>query len=681
MKKIVIIAALAALAFASVSCESFFDINLKDQPTLDDSMERIAATRRYLAHLYSYIPYDERIREDDGGTVGRSDEMLMGSSQYETFWYYVRRGDYSSVYNLGKTSISNYWVKYYKAINQCTTFIENVDQPQASDSERALREEMKAEARALRAYYYFILFRQYGPVIIWGDKPSDTNVDAATLERNTVQENLDFMVSELNAAIEVLPLSLADIQQPLTSNMGRVNKGAAMAIRSRILTYAASPLYNGQNGTGLYDSFVDKDNRPLFPEYDANKWQQAADAAKAVIDLQRYSLTQEKDAARTDFQNAQVSWQNVWFQSWETNPETIWGWWYRTQDDGYMGSIGCQIAYAAPRGIGLEGYSLLTPSLKLVDAYPMWESGRYPVVGYEKSNGLLDYNRPKVDPLSGYVKEGFTANWTQPLDYELYDNGKYPTWATKIKAHNSTIGRDARYYACLVPNGFWWPSETTHAGSAKLFTCYNSDQATVKWMSEGQVNRVGYAWRRLYKANNPLHVASDYNSIRYVYPAFRLAEIYFNYAEACNEKPERDASEALHYLNLIRARSGLKSLQDAYPEITNWEGDGAAEVSIGGVSRTVKEWLRWFILQEKMVEMCFEGQRHYDAVRWMIAKEQYNMENWTLHVKATTYEESWERVSTDYMGGRSNFQDRDYLFPFSTDQLSEMTTFTQNPGW
>ena len=100
MKKLFITLAAIALGLASVSCESYFDINLKDQPTLEDTMQRIAATRRYLAHLYSYIPYDERIREDDGGTVGRSDEMLMGSSQYETYWYYVRRGDYSSVYNL-----------------------------------------------------------------------------------------------------------------------------------------------------------------------------------------------------------------------------------------------------------------------------------------------------------------------------------------------------------------------------------------------------------------------------------------------------------------------------------------------------------------------------------------------------------------------------------------------------
>ena len=317
MKKLIITLAAIALGLASVSCESYFDINLKDQPTLEDTMQRIAATRRYLAHLYSYIPYDERIREDDGGTVGRSDEMLMGSSQYETYWYYVRRGDYSSVYDLGKATISNSWVKYYQAINQCTTFITNVDVEGVSESEQNLRKVMKAEARALRAYYYFILFRQYGPVIIWkpaevsGSTPeeiernfdlgtvADMNIDPSTLDRNTVQENLDFITSELEKAISVLPMSLADIQQPLTSNMGRINKGAAMAILSRVRQYAASPLYNGQNGTGIYDGWTNSRGETLFPAADPEKWTAAAEAAKPTVEellAQIRDLLQEKNS-------------------------------------------------------------------------------------------------------------------------------------------------------------------------------------------------------------------------------------------------------------------------------------------------------------------------------------------------------------------------------------------------
>ena len=212
------------------------------------------------------------------------------------------------------------------------------------------------------------------------------------------------------------------------------------------------------------------------------------------------------------------------------------------------------------------------------------------------------------------------------------------------------------------------------------FTCYNSAEATSPYSPTDACNRVGYVWRRLYKANNPLKdLTADYQSVRYIFPAFRLAEVYLSYAEACNEKTARQAGEAIRYLDLVRARVGLCGLQEAYPDI---DFDNADAVStIGTVSRTGKEWLRWMILQERLCEFAFEGLRHYDAVRWMLALDEYNTENWTLHVTADNYEDSYRRVSDDYIGGRSVFASRDYLFPLGSTQRAEMTNFTQNPGW
>ena len=81
------------------------------------------------------------------------------------------------------------------------------------------------------------------------------------------------------------------------------------------------------------------------------------------------------------------------------------------------------------------------------------------------------------------------------------------------------------------------------------------------------------------------------------WPYFRLAEIYLDYAEACNEKPERNETEALKYINLVRERSGLNALETAYPEV---KGN--------------KDLLRMLIQKERMVELAFEGHRYYDAV-------------------------------------------------------------------
>ena len=210
-----------------------------------------------------------------------------------------------------------------------------------------------------------------------------------------------------------------------------------------MLLYAASPLFNGQNGSGIYSGLTNKSGDKLFPEYDITKWDAVYEAAKDVVDLNLYSLTQ-KGNPLSSIQDAADSYQNVWFQNWSANPEIIWGWWYRQWAD-YQGS---------PSGgkICSIGYALITPSLKLIDAYPMAESGRYPVLDYQMTNGMPDYSRPMVDPLSGYSATGWTENYQQVVDVN-------PSWAKPFKAHNTTVGRDARFYSCFVPNGFWWPCE------------------------------------------------------------------------------------------------------------------------------------------------------------------------------------------------------------------------------
>ena len=669
MKKIFI---LAFLAIAAVSCDSFFDINLKDQPTLEDTMSRSSTVKRYLAHLYSYIPRDENIRNYEGATVLRSDESLVAKSQYETFWYKVRRGEYGADNSVDDGS-ANPWKRFYTGINECTTFINNIDKD-VEDSPR-LVEQMIGEARFLRAYFYFVLLRQYGPVIVWGDQAADQGVKAETLDRNTLDENFDFIISELDKAIELLCYEVNDdgLGLSIASNKGRATKGAAMALKTRVLLFRASPLYNGQGGSGIFSGLTNSRNEKLFPEYDAAKWDDVVKSAEDLLELGRYSLATSASTG-TPLQKAAANYQCTWFQNWSINQEIIWGWWDRAWGDESLGK-GCDVAYAAPSGgrIALAGYSLTSPSLKLVDAYPMWENGRYPVLGYAKTGGMLDYSRPLIDPLSGYQATGWTENFQQEVDVD-------PAWATPIKAHNSTVGRDARYYSNFVPNGFWWPSSTTASGGPMKFTCFNSPAATSPYSETEACNRVGYVWRRLYKAGNPLKdLTADYQSMSYVYPAFRLAEVYLSYAEALNERTARDAAKAIEYIDKVRERSGLPGLLTSYPDIDLMNAEGTS--TVGEVTRTGREWLRWIILQERMCEFAMEGQRHYDMMRWMKAMEEYNVENWTLHVTADNYEDSYERVSTDYIGGRSKFAERDYLFPVGSPQISQMTSFTQNPGW
>ena len=631
-------------AVAAVSaCDGYFDADLSNQPTMEEIFSNSTTTHKFLANCYSYLPLDGEIVGSDGWVVGRSDESRYSWYQWVYYELY-RTGNYSSATPSSKTYF-NYWDKFYVAIEQCSTFMEWVDMDKQDSP--AVREYMKTEARFLRVFYYYCLFRQYGPVFIWGDKRADTSLESTEIDRHTLEQNIDFMVSELDKCIELLPLTVGGAGESEATWKGRATKGAAMALKARLLLWAASPLYNGADFLkGMKNHYGDY----IFPqEYDPNKWEIAAQANKAVIDLNMYELCTSTEYG-DKFKDGAASYKKVYFETW--NKETIFGWWKRTSDAySYMGGSGACLGCACPAFRAeqiLWGFGGIAPSLKLVDAYPMWETGRYPVTGYEGNN---DYSRPIVDPLSGYVATGFTEGYKQPIDAD---------WAPAFKAHNSCIGRDPRYYSSVVPNGFYWPNKDIKV----RFTCYNNEACSAPWDASKSSVRVGYAWRKFYPTDHPLLVQSDYTSLKTVYPAIRLAEIYLNYAEACNEKPNRDEAEALKYFNLVRNRVGLNNIEEAYPEV------------IGN-----KELLRTLLKKERMVEFAMDAMRHYDACRWMDAKDEYPCENWTLNTKSDNYEDSYERVHDVFIGDPARFSNKDYFFPLSAEDIAKMPNYTQNYGF
>ena len=630
--------------FAFTACDSYFDVDLKDQATLEEIFSQSTTTHKYLAHCYSYIPLDEEIVGSDGWVVGRADESRYSWYQWVYYELY-RTGNYSSATPSSETYF-NYFSKFYTGINQCTIFMDYVhlDKQDRED----VREYMYYEARFLRTYYYYCLFRQYGPVHIWGNGPANESITPQECDRHTVEENIDFMLSELDACIEKLPMTCIESE---SSYLGRVTKGAALALKSRILLWAASPLYNG--GADWLKGMKNLEGKDIFPStQDPNKWELAAQAAKDIIDLNQWQLCKvntygdnENETAR--FKNGAASYQKVYFTPW--NEETIFGWWKRTSSAyNYMGGAGALLGCSCPHSLVLWGFGGIAPSLKLVDTYAMWESGRFPVTGYEGRN---DYSRPIVDEKSGYVATGFSEGYKQPIDAD---------WAPAFKAHNSTIGREPRYYACVLPNGYYWPDKNIK----QRFTCYDNEECTSRWAASGSAIRVGYAWRKFYPADHPLKVQTDYTGLKHVYPAFRLAEIYLNYAEACNEKPERNEEEALKYLNLVRERVGLNKVEEAYPEVV---GNQAL--------------LRTLIKKERMVEFAMDAMRHYDACRWLDAEKEYPCANWTLHCTANNYEDSYERVNNEFIGADASFSKRDYFFPISSTDMAKMPNYTQNYGF
>ncbi len=635
-KKIFLAIALVSSMTAVTSCGDYLEVQLDDQMTQEEVFSKRLTTESYLRHIYSYLPYEveylgpnnklETAPGGDGAVVPMSDEALFSWYQWVTYLPFTT-GDW------GPTTIEfNNWKRMYTGIEQCGIFMENVDQcVELSIKERTY---MKAEARFIRAYCYFQMFRKFGPVFIWGDQRSDMTIKPEEIDRHTVDQNVDFMISEIDKAIAELPLLIEDNE----AWAGRITKGAAMAAKSRILLYAASPLYNGCD---LYKGQM-KNIRGeyLFPQTpDPQKWEKAAQAAKDVIDLGLYSLCE--DNTETDpFQKAIKSYQMTTFDAW--NSECIWGCWPRYSPT-YYNIATFNKQRCMPPVVCKDANGGYCPSLKLVDTYPMAESGRYPVIGYE-ANGT-----PIADPKSGYVVDGFTNNWFHPIEGNKFGG---------VKAHNSCIGRDARYYASVFANGFYWITDKNQKNQKTIVTFFTGGTSTY---SGNDCVKAGYLWRRPLESTNNYQQGSWGN---YFMTYYRLAEIYLNYAEACNEKPNRNEAEALKYMNLVRNRAGLNNIEVAYPEV------------IGNQAL-----LRELLQKERMVELAFECHRYYDCRRWMTAEKEFTGPNYTLNLLATNYESSWERTTEVWAGSDRVFEKKHYFFPINQSQLREMKNITQNYGW
>ena len=138
----------------------------------------------------------------------------------------------------------------------------------------------KAEGRFIRAMCYWELVKRYGGMPLIGDKVFTLN-DNLELPRNTFEECVEYIVSECDAIKDSLRSDLVG-----TTEWGKIGKGAALALKSRVLLYAASPLYNG----GGIEKSENIKKLNGYTDYRAERWVRAADAAKDVLDISAFKL-------------------------------------------------------------------------------------------------------------------------------------------------------------------------------------------------------------------------------------------------------------------------------------------------------------------------------------------------------------------------------------------------------
>ncbi len=158
------------------------------------------------------------------------------------------------------------------------------------------------EARYLRAYFYFELVKRYGGVPIINNTLTLED-DFSAIKRNSLNECLQFITAECDSAATQLPLNTSTLPYVAATDLGRVTKLTALALKSRVLLYAASDLFNTPSWAGGYA------NPELIslPTADRSaRWKAASDAAKTVIDASALPTLGQYKSLFNTFNNAEI---------------------------------------------------------------------------------------------------------------------------------------------------------------------------------------------------------------------------------------------------------------------------------------------------------------------------------------------------------------------------------------
>lgn len=502
MKKYIYIALIAGLSF-TVSCKKgFLDQVPNDRLTLEETFSNRSTAEKFLANIYNNIP-DEFGQRNPGGDRNAG-LWTGGSDEADYVWGFVQ----SNAMNIGSWDantafVGDFWNNYYKGIRSAGFFMANIDKVQ-KDISPQLKQQYKAEARALRAMFYFYLMRLYGPVILLGEEviAPDAPAQQVQLPRNSFDECVNYVVAELDKAAADLPVLPSN-----DDNYGRITKGIALAFKAQTLLLGASPLYNGNTELA---ALKNSDGKQLVGQQtDVSKWKRAADAYHSFIDQfvpGTYSLFRKNNASGSF--DPYLSCRDLFLTDW--NSEIIFA---RPQS-----SIGARqyelTPYHSGQNSDSRGSGGLGATQNQVDAFFM-------------ANG-----KSIDDEGSGYVKTG-------------YSNFKAPGSPVTANIYNQWVNREPRFYVNITYNGSTWLNTNNGNITTELYNHGNSGNST----GGGDHSTTGYIVRKAmglgkWDINNRTDML------------YRLANVYLDYAEALNEAEPGNA-DVLKYLNLIRERAGI----------------------------------------------------------------------------------------------------------------------------
>ena len=375
------------------SCEDMFGDFLDKEPSNELTEEQVfsqwTTTKEFHYDTSNYLRHG----------AGRINTSWMDAATDLAETSYANGGTRTS-FNIGNyyaqggsSELTATWEHYYRGIRKCNMLLSRIDNvPKASDlsEERHETDKMnyKAEARFLRAYFYWEMFLRYGPIpLVTEVLDPDGDLLSKYTDRPSIKAYVcDFVLKELQACEEGL------MEQPKEIDLqGRIAKPMARALISRIKLYMASDRFQAESGIG---------------------WKEAADAAQSFIT----SYGAQYGLYTTDA-NPVLCYTNLILKTVhsDANNEVIF---WRNDIKVNWGAI------YNDTPVGEGGRGGLCPSQNLVDMYDM-ANGQSPFAQYDPT-GAPVYNgitTPTVNAKSGYSDNGPYANRDPRLSATVLYNG------------------------------------------------------------------------------------------------------------------------------------------------------------------------------------------------------------------------------------------------------------------
>ena len=530
MKKYILL--IIIIGFGTTSCSDYLDSEyiFKDRESLEKIFTDYDKTEQWLARAYSFLtgqccdvgskrntPFvfdDCMYYGDDDVTI---DASKGGNMSYNKF----HEGGYD------EGAFQDTWDRCYNGIRQATIFMQNVDMNDKYKPEEIV--DLKAQARFVRAYFYWILLRKYGPIPLVpenGFNYNDSYDDVAT-PRSSYDVCANYIASEMVIAAKDLPLTREQL------SINRPTRGAALATRALALLYAASPLTNGNNDEYAQQLLDDKGNRLLSPEYDESKWAKAAAACKDVMELNVYKLyTTGINTVNTGAFPATIAPPHHDVYSNEDFPN---GWAnidpyesYRALFNGTVSSVdNPELIFTRGQNIGGErikdmvihqlpsvakGWNTHGMTQKQVDAYQMCD-------GRDITNSSSEYP---------YRTEGF---------YDASNPNQIKCDYVQDDVSMRYVHREPRFYASIGYNGTVWGCTSATEGGTTYHNYraqYYKGKPDGKNLSEIEFHPLtGYTLRKYYYEEDAVKLQGAKVCDKYE-PIVRYAEVLLWYAEAMN---------------------------------------------------------------------------------------------------------------------------------------------------